>query len=109
AGTVKHGSLIALPTVHRHAPDRVTAIDSVQHEPSRTSPLGTAGMNRITLVCATIKGLTGTCAPTSAGKKVIMKASDVMTISRILILLSENGQLDSRRNHRAARNAHQRL
>ena len=48
-----------LPTMHRHAPLRLTAIDSVQHTPSRTSPFGTVGVNRITLVSDTVKELAG--------------------------------------------------
>ncbi len=57
-----------LPTMHRHAPLRVTAIDSVQHKPLRTSLLGTVGVNRITLVSDTVKGLTGTCACTEVAQ-----------------------------------------
>ena len=41
--------------------------------PSRTSPLGTAGVNRITLVSDTTKGLTGTCARTEVAQNISKK------------------------------------
>src|SRR5208283_42977 len=58
--TAKHGSLIAFPTEHRHAPARGAAIDSVQHAPSLVSPpLGSAGANRTIFVDPIDKGLAG--------------------------------------------------
>jgi len=37
--------------MHRQAPGRVTAIDSVQHDPARGVPFGIAGVKKLTRVC----------------------------------------------------------
>src|SRR5271170_2790658 len=42
-GPLKQGSWISLPSMHRQAPVRATAIESVQHSPPRLGPVGTAG------------------------------------------------------------------
>src|SRR5580698_7488266 len=109
--TAKHGSLIPFPTEHRHAPARGAAIDSVQHEPSLVSPpLGIAGANRTIFVVPIDKGLAGICARAELAKKISTQDSNTMRLGRILFSISsENRQLDSRRDHRAARDAHQRL